>query len=143
MTAPPPPPGDIVWGNAFEDGSQGARGGWFVGHFLDASAGPAASQAVEVKWGTHKAGAVKAIEGVNRTATTLSILVSGRFRLDFPNHGCGVVLEKPGDYAIWDAGVSHRWRVIEDAVIVTVRWPSLPDDQHAAAGGSAGAVSGR
>ena len=77
----------------------------------------------------HTAGETKAIEGVNQTATTLSLLVSGRFHLEFPSHGCSVTLDHPGDYAVWSPGVSHRWRVVEDAVVVTVRWPSLPKDQ--------------
>ncbi len=72
---------------------------------------------------------------MNQTATTLSILVSGRFQLEFPSHGCGVTLDRAGDYAIWSPGVSHRWLVIEDAVVVTVRWPSLPNDQADRAGG--------
>ncbi len=106
-----------------------------MGHFIDPAAGPAATDVVEVKWGVHPAGETKAIEGVNQTATTLSILVSGRFQLEFPSHGCSVTLNRPGDYAIWSPGVSHRWRVIEDAVVITVRWPSLPDDQAERAGG--------
>jgi quercetin dioxygenase-like cupin family protein len=40
-----------------------------------------------------------------------------------------VTLDHPGDYVVWSPGVSHRWRVVEDAVVVTVRWPSLPKDQ--------------
>ena len=77
----------------------------------------------------HLAGESKAIEGVNQTATTLSLLVSGRFRLDFPSHGQSVTLLRPGDYAVWSPGVSHRWRVLEDAVVITIRWPSRPEDQ--------------
>ena len=84
---------------------------------------------VEVKWGARVAGEIKAIEGVNQTSTTMSLLVSGRFRLDFPSHGSSVTLVRPGDYAVWSPGVSHRWQVLEDAVVITVRWPSQRDDQ--------------
>ena len=129
MTRTPSPDHQVSWGNALDEGSQDGRRGWFIGHFIDPTAGPAATDAVEVKWGLHEAGETKATEGVNQTATTLSILVSGRFQLDFPSHGCGVTLDRPGDYAIWSPGVSHRWLVIEDAVVVTVRWPSSPNDQ--------------
>ena len=101
----------------------------FVGHFLTSESGPAATDLVEVKWGAHETGATKAIVGVNQTATTLSLLVSGRFRLNFPSHGRSVTLARPGDYAIWSPGVSHRWRVLEHAVVITVRWPSRRDDQ--------------
>jgi hypothetical protein len=129
MTHTPSPNSAISWGNAANDGVQGGRRGWFVGHFIDRAAGPAATNTIEVKWGVHTAGETKAIEGVNQTATTLSLLVSGRFHLEFPSHRCSVTLDHPGDYAVWSPGVSHRWRVVEDAVVVTVRWPSLPKDQ--------------
>jgi hypothetical protein len=84
---------------------------------------------VEVKWGVHTTGEIKAIEAVNQTASTMSLLVSGRFRLVFPSHGRSVTLAPAGDYAVWFPGVSHRWRVLEDAVVITIRWPSRPDDQ--------------
>jgi hypothetical protein len=121
--------GEITFGNALDEGSQAGRRGWFIGHFLEPGSGPAATDQVEVKWGVHAAGEMKVIEGLNQTATTLSLLVSGRFRLDFPSHGRGVTLVRPGDYAVWSPGVSHRWYVLEDAVVITVRWPSRRDDQ--------------
>jgi hypothetical protein len=120
---------DVSFGNAVDEGSQAGRQGWFIGHFVAPRAGPAATDMVEVKWGVHAAGETKAIEGVNQTATTMSLLVSGRFRLVFPRHGQSVTLARAGDYAVWSPGVSHRWRVLEDAVVITVRWPSRPDDQ--------------
>jgi hypothetical protein len=123
------PAGEFSCGNAVDEGSKPGRRGWFIGHFLAPGAGPAATDALEVKWGAHVAGEIKAIEGVNQTATTMSLLVSGRFRLDFPSHGRGVTLVRPGDYAVWSPGVSHRWHVLEDAVVITVRWPSRCDDQ--------------
>lgn len=123
------PAGEVSSGNAVDEGSQPGRRGWFIGHFLAPGAGPAATDVVEVKWGAHVAGEIKAIEGVNQTATTMSLLVSGRFRLDFPSHGRSVTLVRPGDFAVWSPGVSHRWYVLEDAVVITVRWPSRRDDQ--------------
>ena len=33
-----------------------------------------------------------------------------------------------GDYALWLPGVPHYWSAEEDAVIVTVRWPSVSGD---------------
>jgi hypothetical protein len=121
--------GGVSFGNAVDEGTQAGRRGWFIGHFLTPQAGPAATEIVELKWGVHGAGESKAFEGVNQTATTLSMLVSGRFRLDFPSHGRSVTLVRPGDYAVWSPGVSHRWYVLEDAVVITARWPSRRDDQ--------------
>ena len=123
------PAGEVSWGNAVDEGSEAGRRGWFIGHFVPAGAGPVTTNMVEVKWGVHAAGEVKATEGVNQTATTMSLLVSGRFRLDFPSHGHRVTLMRPGDYAVWSPGVSHRWHVLEDAVVITVRWPSRRADQ--------------
>lgn len=127
---------NIFSGNAVDVGSQPGRRGWFIGHFLPPESGPPATDLVEVKWGAHAAGETKAIEGVNQTATTMSLLISGRFRLVFPSHGRSVTLVRPGDYAIWSPGVSHRWRVLENAVVITVRWPSLRDDQSERSGDS-------
>jgi hypothetical protein len=123
------PVGEFSSGNAVDEGLQPGRRGWFIGHFVAQRAGPAATDLVEVKWGVHAAGEVKTVEGVNQTATTMSLLVSGRFRLVFPSHGRSVTFVRPGDYAVWSPGVSHRWRVLEDAVVITVRWPSRRDDQ--------------
>ena len=64
---------------------------------------------------------VRGTEGVNRTATTMSLLVSGRFRLDSPSYGRSVTLVRLGDYAVWSPGVSHRWQVLENPVGITVR----------------------
>jgi hypothetical protein len=63
---------------------QAGHRGWLIGHFVAPRAGPAATDMVEVKWGVHTAGAINAIEKVNQTATTTSLVVSGRFRLVFP-----------------------------------------------------------
>ena len=41
-----------------------------------------------------------------------------------------VTLEEEGDYVIWSAGTPHNWFVLEDSTSVTVRWPSLPNDQQ-------------
>jgi hypothetical protein len=59
---------------------------------------------VEVKWDVHAAGETKAIEGVNQTATMMSLLVRGGFHLEFPSHGRSVTLARLGDYAIWFSG---------------------------------------
>ena len=116
-------------GNAEIDGS--ARRGWFLGHFIMPREDPRRSDAVEVKWGTHAAGESKSAYGANDTASTLSILVAGRFLLEFPELGERVRFDRPGDYALWPAGPSHRWTALEDSVILTVRWPSRAGDQTA------------
>jgi quercetin dioxygenase-like cupin family protein len=79
---------------------------------------------VEIKWGVHPRGDTRAqwVRGEKRTA--LQVLVSGRFRVDFP--GRSVMLERQGDYVVWGEGVDHSWVAEEESVVLTVRWPSLP-----------------
>lgn len=62
------------------------------------------------------------VTGEDRTA--LQVLVSGRFRVDFP--GRSVVLAEQGDYVVWGRGVDHSWYAEEESVVLTVRWPSVP-----------------
>ncbi|MCH5671081.1 signal peptidase I [Streptomyces gilvus] len=96
--------------------------GWLLGHFKE-QGDPRHSEAVEVKWGVHSRGEERArwVEGEVRTA--LLVLISGRFRLEFP--GRSVVLEQQGDYVVWGQGVDHSWFAEEDSVVITVRWPSV------------------
>jgi hypothetical protein len=112
---------DIVIGNAHREGS--LHRGWFIGHFMPPESGPCATAAVEVKWGVHAAGEGRSEWGVNPQATTLSILISGRFQLRFPDQE--VVLAEPGDYALWLPGVEHTWQAETDSTVLTVRYPSV------------------
>jgi hypothetical protein len=120
----------ITTGNATDAFKTQQRNGWFVGHFIDSCA-LCRTRDVEVKWALHPAGDAKASSGVNKTAKTMSVLIRGRFRLMFDEGDTvqEVLLEREGDYALWDAGVAHSWVTEEDSVILTVRWPSVPEDQ--------------
>ena len=114
-------------GNAGEDGADWR--GWLLGHFLPSAAGPRATADVEVKWAVYQGGERRSDWGVNERAHTLAILVRGRFRLRFPEGE--VVLAREGDYVLWEPGVPHRWQAEGPAVVITVRWPSLPGDSRA------------
>jgi len=110
-------------GNAAADGEPFR--GWFVGHFIDAADGSRRTEAVEVKWGIHPAGEKRVDWAVNREATTLSVLIHGRFRLTFAAES--FLLERPGDYVVWAPGVPHHWEAEAASVVLTVRWPSRSD----------------
>ncbi|NJK66041.1 MAG: signal peptidase I [Microcoleus sp. SU_5_3] len=114
----------VVFGNAGAEGA--SRGGWFAGHFIIPEDDPRSTSILEVKWGVHKAGECRTEWAVNAEATTLSILVKGRFRLQFPEQE--ILLSCEGDYALWRPGVPHYWSAEDDSAIVTVRWPSLSRD---------------
>ena len=58
----------------------------------------------------------------DETATTLCLLVSGRFNIHFDSRL--VTLARPGDYAVWGPGIKHRWQALDDSIVLTVRWPS-------------------
>ncbi|MDW8252316.1 MAG: signal peptidase I [Chloroflexota bacterium] len=103
-------------GNAFAAGAPYRS--WIVGHFVE---GPLHSDEVEVKWARHAAGDARQ-EWSADEATTLCILVRGRFRILFPDGEA--LLAAEGDFAHWPPGLSHRWVADAESVVVTVRWPS-------------------
>ena len=125
-------PAGVVAGNAPTEGQE--RGGWFLGHFWPAG-DARQTEAVEVKWGVHPAGEARAAWAVNAHATSLSVLVSGRFRLWLP--GATVLLAAPGDYLLWPSGVPHHWAAEVDSIVLSVRWPSRPADSQPLAEGAA------
>ena len=122
--------GLIYSGNARIEGALEGRRGWFLGHFRDPATGLPHSREVEIKWGTHYQGEEKTLLAANQSATTLSVLVSGAFRVWFPQYEREIILAEPGDYVVFAPGVAHTWRAMEDTVIISVRWPSLPEDQQ-------------
>jgi hypothetical protein len=123
----------VTSGNAAEDGD--AHRGWLLGHFRDDPTGgdPRATADVEVKWSVYEGGEGRTEWGVNDRAHTLALLVRGTFRLCFPARE--VLLTREGDYVLWEPGVPHRWHAEARAVVVTVRWPSLPGDSRDVDGG--------
>jgi hypothetical protein len=110
---------EIYVGNVTSDT---AARGWLLGHFMPP--GDARhSEAVEIKWGVHPAGEQRPGWVTDDPRSILSVLISGRFRIDLPDRS--VVLAKQGDYVVF-RGVNHTWQAEEESVVVSVRWPSLP-----------------
>jgi len=110
-------------GNAGEDTS--LYRGWLVGHFIDTD-DLRYSRNVEVKWGVHAAGDERTEWSPGVHERTILILVTGRWRLDLAANGRrsernAITLNAPGDYAVWDKGVDHRWRAEQDSVVITIR----------------------
>ena len=62
-------------------------------------------------------------------AKTISILIKGKFLLIFPEENKEIVLEKQGDFVFWDSKVYHGSEALEDSTVLTIRWPSIPNDQ--------------
>lgn len=120
---------DVVVGNALSDQLRG----WFVGQFLAPNTGLRHRHDVELKWGIHRSGERRNNGwSTNRTATTISILLEGIFVIETKTMGGGVsqtTLRDQGDYIIIKPGVPHSWYSVTDTVILTVRTPSVPNDQ--------------
>jgi mannose-6-phosphate isomerase-like protein (cupin superfamily) len=111
----------IYVGNAEVDAA--GDHGWLLGHFKP-EGDLRHSTDVEIKWGVHPAGDRRARWATEERRTALLVLISGRFRLEFP--GRNVVLARQGDYVVWGRGVDHSWYAEEPSVVLTVRWPSIP-----------------
>jgi hypothetical protein len=114
-------------GNATKDGNRG----WFVGQFVPQSLGLAHQRTLEIKWGRHAKGERRQRFAKSVTATTISILVGGSFitRVRLPDGIREIALTAPGDYIAFGPGVDHSWEAPEDALVITVRFPSLKGDQ--------------
>ncbi|HEY7336795.1 MAG TPA: hypothetical protein VH639_18010 [Bryobacteraceae bacterium] len=102
--------------------------GWVLGNF---AGGPRQTGAVEVKWTRHAPGLTGKGWSDCYTATTLSVLISGKFRILFRNAPVEFVdLSAPGDYVLFGPGIPHLSRALEDSLLITVRWPSVKGDCH-------------
>lgn len=115
---------EVVAGNALVEGE--LRRGWFMGYFIPDATDPRSSSALEVKWATHAVGETRSGWAKNLQATTLSILIRGRFRVQFRDRD--VVLAQEGDYVLWRPNVPHCWSAEEESTILTIRWPSQAGD---------------
>lgn len=111
----------VYFGNAHRDAP--AERGWLLGHFQPPGT-PLHSPDVEVKWGVHPAGDRRAAWATAETRTALLLLISGTFTLEFRDRT--VTLADQGDYVVWGPGEDHSWHAPVDAVVFTVRWPSIP-----------------
>jgi hypothetical protein len=128
-------------GNAREGGEP--YRGWLVGHFVNHQDTLRRTEACEVKWALHPAGDTRSQWVTEEQATTLVILISGRFHIRLSNDpDDDVVLSRQGDYATWGPGVDHHWEAEEDSVVLTVRWPSLPDRAGTSSGPGGQSTSG-
>ena len=120
-------PQQVVTGNARTEGEQDS--GWFLGYFFKSEDDPRHTDILEVKWGVHQAGDHRAQWETNIEATTLTILVSGQFRLQLPEQE--ILLCREGDYVIWPPGLPHSWSAETTSTVLTIRWPSRPEDSVA------------
>lgn len=103
-------------------GDESPYRGWLVGHFINANNGPAHTNAIEVKYGVHKANDARTTWTTNETRTTLLIITKGQFEIYFDVIDNFLLVS--GDYIVWGPGIEHKWKAITDVEAITVRWPS-------------------
>lgn len=111
---------NIQTGNAELDSLE--TRGWFVGSFIEEKFGLRHSDDVEIKWGVLKEGDARTEWVTGETRTTIGILITGKFTMEFRDES--MTFEKPGDYVMWGSGTDHKWHAPEDAIWLTIRWPS-------------------
>lgn len=120
---------DVTVGNAGRDQDRG----WFIGQFVNPALGFRHCNDVEIKWGVHPPGDVRSKGwSLNRTSTTISILIKGEIYISFRvgDREKSVCLKEQGDYVIFPPGVQHTWHSDVETLVLTVRTPSVPDDQE-------------
>jgi hypothetical protein len=117
---------DIHTGNFSHETSD--HKGWVIGNFIDQTS-PFSIPDFEIKWGVYKKGDRKINPGLNQLAKSLTILIRGKFQIEFPELNQKFILQTEGDYIYWPPSISHTWEALEDFLTLTIRWPSLPNDQ--------------
>lgn len=95
------------------------RGGWFVGQFEPAALRLAACEVAVKRYraGDHEP------SHVHRLAVELTLVISGRVTMNGEAFGEGDIIELA-------AGEPGEFRVLEDAITVVVKSPSVPSDKH-------------
>ena len=114
-------PTTLYKGNAISDA---ANKGWFVGWFQKEHRPELCSSDVEIKWFTHPTTDFQAVTTDEKKVWTITILVSGRLRVSVDSKE--FTLENPGDFVCWGPGHSHGWQPLDESLVITVRWPSIP-----------------
>ncbi len=116
-------------GNANRDGKRG----WFVGQFVAPELGLRHRHDVEIKWGVHPRGESRPGAWVSyKVATSIVVLIKGEILIRVRDGGEveDVVLAMEGDYIIMPPIIEHLWEALTDCVVLTVRCPSVADDQR-------------
>lgn len=112
------------FGNAFKEGAD--YRGWFVGSFIKDQRSIRKSDDIEVRMSRFVSGSERPDWVTSRKTHTICILISGSFQIIFEKEVC--TLKTPGDFVIWGPNFPHKWRALTKAEVVSVRWPSDPDD---------------
>ena len=129
---------EVMTGNAYDTDTRGT--GWLIGFSDWTRQGPGellhvpreqALSGLCVKWFDHPDGHDGGDGKPVSEGRTVSILVSAGsvFRIevsespDFPPAATrAVLLQRPGDFAAWGAGLYHRWHCLRRSTVMSLRW---------------------
>ncbi len=100
--------------------------GWFLGHF--AKIPELKNEDVEAQIVEHETGKEKNRPAFNKRGKTLTMVLSGKMDILFPEEKKTINLNKEGDFVIFSEKIIHSWKCTEKAKVLTIRWPSLPND---------------
>lgn len=102
--------------------------GWFLGSFMEKHS-DFYSEDLELKWIRHEKGFHKPGFSSEHSIKTLTVLISGKYRVVFHDFHQEVVLEKLGDFLYYDSSqTTHDADALEDTLLLVIRWPSLKKD---------------
>lgn len=87
------------------------------------------SEELGIKYSKLKKGDNKPNPYQNQISKTITILISGKLVIAFPDSGKKVVLEKEGDFIFIPPQAPHTREVKEDTFCFSIRWPALDKDQ--------------
>jgi len=126
----------IIKGNIYKDEQiqkpqeKRGQGGWVLGWFAKI---PFKTKEFEIKLGDHKKGKKKKTIAFNNEAKTLTILIRGKMSTNFYNKKGvfikRIILKNPGDYNFYNSGIAHSWIALKKSRTLTIRWPSVENDQ--------------
>lgn len=108
----------VQTGNAQTDA---ADRGWFVGRFIDKKLGLQHDDSVEIKWHTYKNEEDRPDWSTSQNLKTICLLIEGRIEIIF--RGRTVVLDKQGDFVIWE-NCDHKRHAAKGTTTLTIRWAS-------------------
>lgn len=110
----------IKQGNSYIDSVQNR--GWLIGKFNPKAT--IENENFEFKISHHIKGDKRSIEDASSDPErdTISILMSGKFKLIFPEDAREIILREEADYAHYSKNTQHAWECLEDCTMVTLRF---------------------
>lgn len=102
------------------------RRGWVVGRFIEDPESLLRSENCEIKLFKHAKGDKREQWSYSRSSTSFTMLIAGKWSQEYLEGT--VELTEPFDFTTWGPYVPHKWEALEESIMLTIRWPSIPGD---------------